>query len=70
VEGAYDDGLVCDNAAVEVFDPSGKRLIEGRTDADGRYAFKPPRKTDLNIVLNAGLGHRAEHTIEAAELPE
>jgi len=70
VEGGFSDGTLCENAKIEVFDPSGHKLLEGKTDENGVFSFKPPQKTDLKVVLNAGMGHRDEYTVPAEELPD
>ncbi|MBW2076353.1 MAG: hypothetical protein JRI71_02175 [Deltaproteobacteria bacterium] len=70
VEGGFSDGTPCKNAGIEVFDPSGKKLLEGKTNENGEFSFKPPQKTDLKLVLNAGMGHRGEYTVQADELPD
>jgi nickel transport protein len=70
VEGGFSDGTSCKNARIEVFDPSGKKLLEGKTNEDGEFSFSPPQKTDLKLVLNAGMGHRGEYTVLADELPD
>ena len=70
VEGGFSDGTSCKNAGIEVFDPSGKKLLEGKTNENGEFSFKPPQKTDLKLVLNAGMGHRGEYTVPADELPD
>jgi nickel transport protein len=70
VESAFSDGTLCKDALIEVLDPSGKKLLEGKTDENGEFSFKPPQRTDLTLVLNAGMGHRAEYTVPAEELPE
>lgn len=54
---------------VTVFDPGGKKLLEGRTDENGAFSFKIPQKTDLRLVLDAGMGHKAEWLLEAGDLP-
>jgi nickel transport protein len=68
VEGGFSDGTPCKNAKVEVFDPSGNKLLEGKTNEDGEFSFKPPKKAGLKLVLNAGMGHRGEYTVPADEL--
>ncbi len=68
VESGFSDGTPCKNARIEVFDPSGNKLLEGKTNEDGEFSFKPPQKTDLKLVLNAGMGHRGEYTVPADEL--
>jgi nickel transport protein len=70
VESGFSDGTFCNNALIEVFDPSGKKLLEGKTDENGGFSFKPAQRTDLTLVINAGMGHRAEYTVPAEELPE
>ena len=70
VEGGFSDGTSCKNAGIEVFDPSGKKLLEGKTNEKGEFSFKPPQKTDLKLVLNAGMGHMGEYTVPADELPD
>ncbi|MDY6851885.1 MAG: hypothetical protein SV487_07405, partial [Thermodesulfobacteriota bacterium] len=54
---------------VTVFDPAGKKLLEGRTDENGAFSFKIPGKTALRLVLDAGMGHKAEWLLEAGDLP-
>jgi len=54
---------------VKVFDPSGKKLLEGKTNEQGEFSFKIPEKTDLRIVLDATMGHGAEFILRAGELP-
>ena len=55
------DGLIV------VFDNSGKKLLEGRTNDKGEFSFKPPQKTDLRIVAEAGMGHKGEFLLKAEE---
>lgn len=68
-ESYFSDGKRCHNSRIEVFDSFGKKLLEGKTNKDGEFSFKPPKRTDLKIVLTAGMGHRDEYTIPAGELP-
>jgi nickel transport protein len=53
---------------VKVFDPAERKLLEGKTDEKGEYSFKIPRNTDLRIVLEAPMGHRAEFLLEADDV--
>ncbi|MBW1851633.1 MAG: hypothetical protein JRJ15_09410 [Deltaproteobacteria bacterium] len=52
---------------IQVFDPSGKKLLEGRTNEQGEFAFTSIQKTDLRIVLEAGMGHRSESILKKEE---
>ncbi len=69
-ESKFSSGKKAQNSRITVYDPQGEKLAEGRTDPNGAFAFKPPRKTTLKIVLDAGAGHRAEWIIPQAEFDE
>jgi nickel transport protein len=69
-ESKFSGGKKAINAQVLVFDRDGKRLLEGKTDRKGEFSFKVPKITDLSIVLNAGMGHRAEWMIPESEIRE
>jgi len=68
VEGYFADGKKAQNSAVKVFDSSGAVLVEGVSDGEGMYRFKVSQKSDLKIVLSAGMGHQGEFLMSAAEL--
>jgi nickel transport protein len=53
---------------IEVFGPSGEKLLEGHTNEKGEFAFKAPQKTDLRIVVEASMGHKNEYVLKADEL--
>jgi nickel transport protein len=53
---------------IQVFDISGKKLLEGRTDEKGEFAFKAPQEADLRIVVDAGMGHRNECILKREEV--
>jgi len=69
-ESYFSDGKRCHNSRIEVFDRSGSKLLEGQTDKRGEFSFKPPKKTDLRIVLTASMGHKDEYIIPAGDLPD
>ncbi|MEA1946660.1 MAG: hypothetical protein U9N83_05085 [Thermodesulfobacteriota bacterium] len=69
-ESKFSGGKKAINASVEIFDKDGKKLLEGKTDNKGEFSFKIPKLTDLSIVLNAAMGHRAEWTIPESEIRE
>jgi nickel transport protein len=64
----FSSGRAARDALVEVQDPSGRRLLQGRTDQRGEFAFKVPQTSDLRIVLEAGPGHRGQWTVSRAEI--
>ncbi|ADL12317.1 hypothetical protein [Acetohalobium arabaticum] len=70
VEGAFDDGSPTKKAKVKVYNSSGKVINKGKTNAQGIYKFEVSKKDDLKIVLEAGMGHKAESNIKQEDLPE
>ena len=70
IEGYFSDGHKAQNSVVTVFDPAGKQLLQGTTDDKGQFSFPIPEKTDLRVVLNAGMGHRTEYVIKANEISD
>jgi nickel transport protein len=68
MEGYFSDGNKPMNCEVTVTNPNGKMLLKGLTDKEGKFSFNIPEITDLHVVLNAGMGHRAQYVISRAEL--
>jgi len=66
-ESKFSGGRVAKQALIEVYDRTGKKLLAGRTDDEGRFVFKAPQQEDLRIVLVAGTGHRNEWVVKAEE---
>lgn len=66
-QSKFGGGKKAKNAVIEVYDNSGRKLLDGRTDENGVFDFKAPEKTGMTIVLVAGMGHRGEWTISAGE---
>jgi len=69
-ESKFSGGKKAINAPVVIFDKDGKKLLEGKTDNKGEFSFKIPKVTDLRIVLNAAMGHKAEWTLPESEIRE
>jgi nickel transport protein len=73
VEGYFSGNVKAQNSVVEVFDSDGKKILEGKTDEKGICRFKladlPPIKGDIKIVLEGGMGHKADFTLSQADLP-
>ena len=67
VEGYYPGGKKSQNSLVEIFNPAGTKLLEGRTNNKGQFSFKVPEKTDLKIVLTASMGHKNYFTFSASD---
>jgi nickel transport protein len=67
VEGYYPGGKKAQNSLVEVYNSSGAKLLEGRTNEKGEFSFKRPAREELTIVLTAGMGHKNDFTITAGD---
>ncbi len=70
VEAYYADGTKVRSGKITVFNKKGKKLLTGITDNKGNFFFPIPEKTDLKIVLEAGMGHRTEVSIKASALSD
>jgi len=72
VEGYFSGNVKAQNSVVEVLDSDGKKILEGKTDEKGIWRFKladlPPINGDIKIVLEGGMGHKADFTLSQAEL--
>ena len=67
-QSKFSGGRKAQQSTVVVYDPAGRQLLEGQTDADGLFAFKVPQKTALKIALKASMGHLAEWTLPLEEI--
>ncbi|NOZ63645.1 MAG: hypothetical protein GXO71_01640 [Caldiserica bacterium] len=64
LEGYFSDGTPARNSKIEVYNPEGKKILEGKTDEKGEFSFPiPGEKGNLKIVLLASMGHRGETSI-------
>ena len=67
VKDAY--GVAISDANIEVTDPDGTVLAQGRTDADGRFTFTLETTPEhVNIVAKTTDGHRASLTLSREQL--
>ena len=68
VECKWPDGKRVTEGTIRVLDATGAELLTGKTDQEGNFSFKIPKQEDLKIVLEAGMGHRAEWTVRKEDL--
>jgi nickel transport protein len=64
-ESYFSNKIKVIDGQIKVYDPNGEQLLEGKTDANGIFSFKIPQETDLKIVLESAMGHRAEYVLQA-----
>jgi len=68
VESKFSGGRKVKDGLITVTDASGAQLLRGKTDARGEFSFKIPRRTELHIILQAGMGHRAQWILPVADM--
>jgi nickel transport protein len=68
VESKFSGGRRPVAAPVEVYDARGNLLLKGVTDEKGEFSFKVPKKTEMKVVLLAGMGHKGEWIIPLSDL--
>lgn len=66
----YNDGKPVRGMNIQVKTLDGTVIVEDMTDDEGMFSFKPQVYEDLQIILNAGMGHTAETTVKKEDLPE
>lgn len=68
-ESYFPDGKMVEQGVIEVLDGKGNKLLEGKTDKEGRFSFPlPAKKEDLTIVINASMGHRNSYLLKMTEM--
>ncbi|MFC1671640.1 hypothetical protein ACFL01_00755 [Planctomycetota bacterium] len=67
-ESFSSSGKRCKGAKISVFGGNDILLLEGTTDDDGMFSFDSPGKDVIRIVLDAGLGHRAEYALSVGNV--
>ncbi|MBI5580248.1 MAG: hypothetical protein HY895_13940 [Deltaproteobacteria bacterium] len=68
VECKYPDGTKVHEGVIRVRDSGGKELLNGKTNTKGEFSFKVPKQDDLTVVLEAGMGHRADWPLSKQDL--
>jgi nickel transport protein len=68
-ESYFPDGKMVAEGSIEVLGSDGKKVVEGRTDNDGRFSFPlPEKKENLTIVINATMGHKNSFILKTSEM--
>ncbi|MBU3949991.1 MAG: carboxypeptidase-like regulatory domain-containing protein [Proteobacteria bacterium] len=67
-ESYFPDGRPVEGGKVLVFDSQDKKLLEGVTDKKGLFSFNIPKVDDLNIVIEATMGHKNNYKLKKSEV--
>lgn len=67
-ESYFPDGKPVENGTVEVYDSQNHKLLQGKTDREGKFSFPIPKKDDLRIVIVASMGHKNDYILKKDEL--
>jgi nickel transport protein len=67
-ESYFPDGSPVEGGKVLVYDSKNNLLLEGVTDKKGLFGFDIPKVDDLNIVINATMGHKNSFKLKKAEV--
>jgi nickel transport protein len=67
VEAFTQDGIKIKSAKLVVVDKAGKILLEGKTDAEGKFNFDSMLKDEITIVIIIDDAHKAEFTLKAED---
>ncbi len=70
VEAFTQDGTKIKYAKLVVVDKTGRILLEGKTDVDGKFNFDPPMKNEMTIVMVIDDAHKAEFKLNAEDFIE
>jgi nickel transport protein len=64
----FSGGKKVKKGRIGVYDPEGKKLLDGLTDDQGEFAFKVPQTTALRVELTAGAGHKGHWLVPLEEI--
>ena len=67
-ESKFSGGKRVNGGKIIVYDLQENELLSGKTNGQGEFSFKIPKKTAMKIVLQAGMGHRGDWTIPLSEI--
>lgn len=66
----FSGGKKVQKAPVSVYNKKGELLLKGNTDEKGEFSFKVPADKELDIVLEASMGHKTSCVVEIVSQDE
>ncbi|MDY6952547.1 MAG: hypothetical protein SWE60_13630 [Thermodesulfobacteriota bacterium] len=70
VEAFFMGGNEIKNGRIVVVDAEGKKLLEGKTDAEGKFDFAPPVMDNMTILLRLDKAHGSEFKIKKEDFQQ
>ena len=70
VEAFFVGGAKVQHQRVVVVDAKGEKLLEGKTDNEGKFEFDPPTKDTIKIILLIDKAHSAEFELTKQDFKE
>jgi|YNPNPStandDraft_1061719.scaffolds.fasta_scaffold02923_2 nickel transport protein len=68
-ESYFADGSPVKAGKIEVYAKDGSKITEGSTDDKGTFSFALPKDpVGVKIVLDAGMGHKAEYVLKKEDV--
>jgi len=67
-ESKFSGGKPVNGGEIIVYDLNGNTLLSGKTNEQGEFSFKIPKRTGMKIVIQAGMGHRGEWLLSEDEI--
>ncbi len=67
-ESYFSDGRPVGGGKIEVYGSHEKLLLEGIADKKGFFNFDVPEIDELNIVIDAGMGHKNSFKLRKIEV--
>ncbi|MGE4266682.1 MAG: hypothetical protein AB7F25_04560 [Deferribacterales bacterium] len=66
VNSYFADGTPCRECAFQVLDADGKVFAGGKLDNNGEFSKNGEMPTEMKIIVDGGMGHRAEQSITSS----
>jgi len=70
VEAFFANGAKIQNAQVVVVDENGDKVLEGKTDTEGKFAYKPVSKKTQTVVVMSGESHVGDFELTPEDLAD
>ena len=70
VEAFFANGKKIQNTRVIVVDENGDTVLEGKTDTEGKFSYKPVSKNAQTVVVTAGESHIGNFELTPEDLAD